>query len=240
MKVPKSKWTPFLWIAGGLFVVKQLAQQKDNPIFGPFLPADQINILDEISSGTAELLASITGTKKPAFVDKMMPIALQIQERYKIDPLITISQAAHESAWGLSGLTQKANNLFGFTGDSWADQGKSVIWMETDEWDKRTPDQITYFSKPGDIVKKTANPSGGTDLVVKRPFRSYPTWYDSVSDWANLMGAQKYSNALNDAKDGNLTAFANDVSAAGYATDPDYAMKLISVGDDVAALIQSA
>lgn len=236
--MPKSKWVPLLWVLGGAVVLKKV-HEAQNPIYGPSIPTD-VSLLDEIASGVTNVISTITGTKKPNFVEKMMPIALQIQERYKIDPLITISQAAHESNWGLSGLTQEANNLFGFTGDTWAQQGKSVIWKPTNEWSPKSPEQIDYWSVPGDIIKKTARPSGGTDIVVKRPFRAYPTWYDSVSDWANLMGAQRYANALRDAKDGNLTAFANDVHEAGYATDPDYPVKLVAVGDDVAALIHNA
>ena len=54
------------------------------------------------------------------FKDKILPIAVSIHTITKIVPIITMTQAAHESNWGSSGLTDKANNLFGYTADdSW-------------------------------------------------------------------------------------------------------------------------
>lgn len=223
-----GRGAPWGWILAGGVALKVLTDksaQNDGE--------ESLNTLDSLAAGAENLVKTITGTKEPDFITKMAPIAAQIRLVHGIDPLITISQAALESGWGLSGLTKKANNLFGFTGDSWAAQGKSVIYMETSEYSPLPPEKLAYWSKPGDIVSKKPSSRGGTDLRVKRPFRSYPTWYDSVADWAQLMKNSRYAAAYKAAQSGDIDGFAVQVQKAGYATDPDYAGELIAVGHRV-------
>ncbi len=142
---------------------------------------------------------------KKSFIEKMWPIADDEFNRSGIFPHMTVVQSAHESAWGTSGLTVKANNLFGFTGESWEKEGKPVIVLPTKEFVEA---QWT---------------------VVNRPFRSYDSWAGSVRDWANLMQRPRYKDALEYMKSGNIVGFCKAVAAAGYATDPDYADKLIEL-----------
>lgn len=220
-------WTKILYWVVGIMGVGILFKKASTTQTGQDVTSSAGNL---VASTVGELL----GTTQKNFVDKMQPITAQIQALYGIDPLITITQAALESGWGTSGLTVKANNLYGFTGDSWAKEGKAVINLPTHEYSSYAPDQIQFFNTPGDIISKTANANGGTDLMVNRPFRSYPTWYDSVSDWAQLISeASRYAQAYADAKNGDLQSFAADVAAAGYATEPDYAAQLVSVGTKI-------
>lgn len=180
------------------------------------------------------MVKSITGTKVPDFVNRMRPIAEQIQSTYHIDPLILISQAALESGWGLSQLSAKYNNLFGFTAGSWLQKGLPVVDLPTHEYIKKPIDQVTYFETSGDIVSKEPVNAGETKVLVHRYFRKYPTWYDSAADWANLITtASRYSQAAQAAKSGDLDAYASLVSAAGYATDPDYPALLTDTGSTV-------
>lgn len=225
-----SKWKIAFGVVGAGLILKTLSD-KSNPS-----QDDGISLLESLSIGASNIVATVTGSKIPDFVNKMKPIAEQIKGTYGIAPIVTITQSALESGWGLSGLTKKANNLFGFTGDSWAKEGKSVIYMPTHEHSPFPPDKIQYFTKPGDIISKEPAAGGGSDLLVNRPFRSYPTWYDSVADWANLMKASRYTKALAAAKAGDVNAFAREVAAAGYATEPDYAQQLVSVSHSVASV----
>lgn len=209
------------------------------------------SFLDALAQGVSDLVTTLTGGKK-SFVDAMTPIAQAVQAQYGIDPLITITQAALESGWGASGLTKKANNLYGYTGDAqlnqWlAAQGMSTstplsdvasldlsaapfILMQTHE---SSPTHAQYWTRPGDIISQTSNADGSWDLMVWRPFRRYDSWQSSVNDWASLMHESRYAAALADAKAGDLQSFAQDVAAAGYATEPSYADDLIAVGDQV-------
>lgn len=151
---------------------------------------------------------------KDRFVSLMKPIAADEEERSGIKPIITITQAAHESGWGMSGLTDKANNLFGFTGESWEAKGKPVIKMPTKEF------------------------VNNEWITVARPFRSYQSWAESVRDWGFLLQRERYAHALIAAVAGELPRFANEVYKAGYATDPGYPAALIGVGADVNAILE--
>ena len=66
----------------------------------------------------AVLVAVIIGgpvaTASPAqFIDRMGPIAQEIVSQYELFPSVFLAQAALESGWGTSLLSQQANNYFG-------------------------------------------------------------------------------------------------------------------------------
>lgn len=168
-------------------------------------------------------------TDHQRFFLKISPIAREIEKEFGISPLILITQSAHESNWGRSGLTEKANNLFGFTGDSWAAQKKPVIFLKTQEF------------------------VAGKWVSIERPFRSYASWNESVRDWVRLMHTDRYAkppdrspldplipplSALAYAKSGQIYEFAHVVQAVGYATDPFYAAKLSSLAEKVTDLMR--
>lgn len=115
---------------------------------------------------------------------------------------VTVAQAALESAWGESGLTEKANNLFGIKADkSW--RGPTVI-MPTRE-----------------LLK-------GQWVTVRAPWRVYESWEASCLDHANYFHSNpRYAAALDNPHDAEK--FATEVAKAGYATDNNYLKKLLSI-----------
>lgn len=196
--------------------------------------SDHTSLLDTIGTGITNVVSSMTGSKVADFIAKMTPIADQIHGTYGIEPIILISQAALESGWGRSELSAKYNNLFGFTAGSWIQKHLPVIDLPTHEYIQKPIDQVTYFETPGDILSKEAVNGNDTRVLVHRYFRRYPTWYDSAADWAALItGASRYSKAAQAAKQGDLASYASLVSAAGYATDPEYPALLTSTGSTV-------
>ncbi len=69
-------------------------------------------------------------SKVESYVEKFLPYAKVAGERFGIDPLVILSQAALESNWGSSSLATRANNFFGITAsgpinDFW--KGKTVV-----------------------------------------------------------------------------------------------------------------
>lgn len=152
------------------------------------------------------------------FKRAMIPIAASVQSTFGIQPIITITQSALESNWGRSELTVRANNLFGFTGDSWKAAGKPVIMLPTTEYVK---------DSTGKLKKVT----------VDRPFRSYSSWQESANDWARLIfGTARYAKAYTFAKNGDVDLFAVEIQKAGYATDPAYSNSIIQVASVVKTL----
>ena len=114
----------------------------------------------------------------------------------------TVAQAALESGWGSSGLAVQGKNLFGIKADdSW---GGNVIVMNTRE----------YINHEW--------------VMVQAHFRSYPDWQGSMDDHAQFfLTNPRYNDAFQYVADGER--FAQAIAAAGYATDPSYARKVISI-----------
>lgn len=149
-----------------------------------------------------------TGYVRPdiqQFIDKIRPAALAIEAETGIPWRFAMVQSAHESRYGQSQLTVEANNLFGITGESWQAAGKPVYVIMTTEYDQN---KVPY--------------------KVRRPFRKYANWEESLRDWADLL-TRRYPKAVANAKAGDFEGFAQSLAEGGYATDPKYATKLASL-----------
>ena len=59
----------------------------------------------------------VTQAQQQAFLNKIIPLAIADTKKTKVLASLTIAQAILESAWGLSGLTVRSNNLFGIKGN---------------------------------------------------------------------------------------------------------------------------
>jgi flagellum-specific peptidoglycan hydrolase FlgJ len=116
-----------------------------------------------------------------------------------------VAQAILESDWGRSRLTRQGNNLFG----------------------------IKALGSPGtagSITMATWEHLDDTDVVLQQPFRAYYTLDESVVDHAQFfIRNRRYADAL--AVSNDARAFARAIQADGYATDPNYADKLIQLMD---------
>ena len=79
----------------------------------------------------------------------------------------------------------------------------------------------------GDITTQmTRECIAGHWIVIEAQFRAYPDWQGCMDDHAEFLHANpRYVGAFKHA-DGE--GFARAVAAAGYATDPAYAQKLIA------------
>lgn len=143
---------------------------------------------------------------KEQFIAKIAPYAVSSMKESGISAALTIAQAALESAWGRSGLTVQANNLFGVKGTSPA----------------------------GSITLPTREFSGGRWVTVNAAFRAYRNWGESIADHAKLLtggvswNRQLYSKVIG----ADARTAAQEVAKAGYATDPGYAGKLIALMDE--------
>jgi len=208
-----------------------------------------------------EAIMQLTGDPKRDFVAKIKPDADALSTETGIAPLIAISQAGLESGWGRSGLTRNYNNLFGYTADAWLNNflvqkgmGVNVSMLDilkmdlsaapfavlqTHEESKFPPAKITFFLRSNDLVSAKPNAKGGSDLMVWRPFKRYNTWGDSLRDWAKLLSAPRYAKALAAAKAGDLGTYSQEITAAGYATESDYATQIAQVGQVVQGIVSA-
>ena len=117
---------------------------------------------------------------------------------------VTIAQAALESSWGQSVLSTKANNYFG----------------------------IKALNGPGPagvINLNTGEYLNGQNVVINDGFKAYHNMEESFADHGRyLRDNPRYAKCFEteDPKE-----FARRLEAAGYATDPAYAAKLIQCMD---------
>lgn len=140
-----------------------------------------------------------------SFVDQMALAADTAAQRSGVPAKLILSQAALESGWGQREILRpdgsSSHNLFGIKA--------SGGWR-------------------GEVVKvMTTEYVDGRPRKMLQPFRAYDSYTDSFTDYANLLsGSERYSQVLEarSAEDA-----ARKVQAAGYATDPSYASKLISI-----------
>ncbi|MBK5005176.1 flagellar assembly peptidoglycan hydrolase FlgJ [Pseudomonas sp. S32] len=144
------------------------------------------------------------------FVATMLPMAEQAAKRIGIDPRYLVAQAALETGWGKSVMRNSdgssSHNLFGI--------------KATGNWQGEQARAITSEFRDGQFVKETA------------AFRSYDSYQDSFHDLVTLLQSNsRYQDALNSAD--NPEQFARELQKAGYATDPGYAKKIISIAQQM-------
>lgn len=136
-----------------------------------------------------------------AFIDAVGPAARDSYQSSGVWASVTIAQGALESGWGASELAMRGHNLFGIKADpSW--QG-ATLSLPTYEFINgiRTPMQALW--------------------------RVYPDWKSAIDDHASfLKGNPRYAQAM---MSRNAEAFVAAIATAGYSTDPDYSMKVISI-----------
>ncbi len=140
------------------------------------------------------------------FIKSIWDKAKQAAAVIGLDPRILVAQAALETGWGQSiakdadGST--SNNLFNIKSGS--NTSFDSVKIKTTEYIADTP------------IKVSAN------------FRKYPTVEESFNDYISLIkGSDRYQNAL--AHAGNPERYVNELSKAGYATDPQYGTKILSI-----------
>ena len=149
---------------------------------------------------------TVSPADRQKFVDELLPHATAAARELGVDPRSIIAQAALETGWGTAQPGGTSNNLFGIkAGASW--QGASVA-SGTHEYE-----------------------SGVAGAVVDR-FRAYESPRQSVEDYVQLLRDQpRYAAALNTGTD--VHAFAAALQRGGYASDPDYAHKLVAVAEQL-------
>lgn len=137
------------------------------------------------------------------FINTIAPAARTSATTTKIPASFTVAEAALESGWGATQLATQAMNLFGVKADA--------SWHGT-TWSMQTREFLS-----------------GQWVMVPALWRKYSTWLGSISDHAQfLLTNPRYKPAFQCT---NGCDFARAVQKAGYATDPDYANKIISVID---------
>lgn len=79
----------------------------------------------------------------------------------------------------------------------------------------------------GSISVPTQEFQNGRMVTIRDSFRKYHSWQESIEDHGRLLQNDRYRPALRYKNDPDR--YAHAIHDAGYATDPNYASKLISI-----------
>lgn len=140
------------------------------------------------------------------FVSRLHPLAVQAARELGVEPKVLLAQAALESGWGRSTIKNSNGsntfNLFNIKADkAWQGKQAQVATLEFDQG----------------LAKK-----------VNAGFRSYDSFQESFRDYVDFIKTNpRYGDALK--KAGNAQQYMHELQRAGYATDPKYADKVISI-----------
>jgi flagellar protein FlgJ len=157
------------------------------------------------SSGDSSNKVSPEQQKK--FVDEFLPHATAAAQQLGVDARAIVAQAALETGWGThqpGDAAGTSNNNFGIkAGASW--DGPSVGAATTE-----------YVA--GNAASEDAR------------FRAYGSVAENVADYVHVLRDNpRYAAALGTGSD--VRAFATALQRGGYATDPQYANKLVAIAE---------
>lgn len=140
------------------------------------------------------------------FQNRMAQHAQEASRSTGVPAHLMLGQAALETGWGKREIKANdgtpSNNLFGI--------------KATGNW-------------TGKVVEATTTEyiNGVKQRRIEK-FRAYDSYADSFKDFANLMrNNPRYENVMANLQ--NVNGYAQAMQKAGYATDPNYAIKLASV-----------
>lgn len=196
------------------------AQPLTEPIGRAVLPANAMASTATLAVESAENTNAVSTASNDADVDKLaelsgpeadfirqvLPSARQAARQLGLEPLALVAQAALETGWGQKLFKgkegQSSHNLFGIKAGS--------------QWDGQV------------AVVDTLEYRGGLAQKEKARFRVYQDFATSMQDYVNLLKNQpRYQDAV--AVSHDTPAYFRQLQAAGYATDPNYAEKILGV-----------
>jgi flagellar protein FlgJ len=167
-----------------------------------------------IAAQAASMMQSPAFEQPKDFVSALTADAKRVQDKINVPFEVVIAQAALETGWGQKIIKtnsgESSNNLFNIKADS--------------RWAGEKTHKETLEFENGAMVKK------------REPFRVYESISQSVDDYLNfLTKSERYQGALENST--NVEQFLHDLQSAGYATDPDYAKKIIGTLRTVTSLL---
>ena len=198
--------------AGGRATHGAVAEVEQRMERLPSSPLDAMTLLPFDNEHTVQATSALkAGHAQPIqsadeFVRRLHPLAVQAARELGVEPKVILAQAALESGWGRSviknGNGTNSFNLFNIKADkAWQGKQAQVATLEFDQG----------------IAKK-----------VNAGFRSYDSFEASFKDYVDFIKTNpRYGDALKNA--GNAKQYMHELQKAGYATDPKYADKVMTI-----------
>lgn len=162
------------------------------------------SIVDKVVSHISQRSSMVMTPKD--FVSALWPAAKAFAKELGVDPKLLIAQAIHETGWGQQMVK-----------DSNGDSTLNLFNIKaTGSWQNDQASTLTTEYVDGKAVK------------LKQPFRQYDSIEASFKDYVNLIKhSERYAKALSFSSDPQK--YMTHLQQAGYATDPNYADKVLSI-----------
>lgn len=200
-------------------IVRKLGGESDEPVVSaPGRDFLRPGLSSAPATGPLRLPAPVSFAK-PAegahpFIARLLRPAQAAAQQSGLHPHLILAQAALESGWGKREIPaadgRPSHNLFGI--------------KATGDWRGKTT-EIT-----------TTEYINGVKQKVKAAFRVYDSYEHALSDYAKLLTKNpRYRGVV---QSGSPEQGARALQAGGYATDPAYAKKLITIIQKVKGDIQ--
>jgi flagellar protein FlgJ len=154
----------------------------------------------------AQEKAAVKFASPVEFMQTIWNVARDVIVDSGFDPKVLIAQAALETGWGKhiiqTAKGESSFNLFGIkSGQQWSGD---------------------------EVVANTLEYKDGAMYKAREGFRAYDSIRDSVRDYIDfLKGNQRYERVLQQLQDPQ--AYMKELQNAGYATDPQYANKVLKI-----------
>lgn len=144
------------------------------------------------------------------FLDRIGPAAKEASAQSGLPKELILAQAALESGWGRHEITQAngqaSHNIFSIKSTGWSGESTRV---------------------------RTTEYANGEPLSTQAGFRVYGSYDQAFSDYARLLTqSPRYAPVL---RATTAEAAARALQDCGYATDPAYARKLVSIMQKIPA-----
>lgn len=197
-------------------MVKQLSHQMsgkpsavvDKSALHASVPSSKLaaSLTPVIERSITALPSAYSENAQQDFVNRMLPHAMQASQSTGVSPHLMLGQAALESGWGKREIRMSdgsnSYNLFGIK----ANPG----------WQGKVAEVLTTEYKSGLPYKQVEK------------FRAYSSYAEAFQDYASMLSSNpRYAGVLQ--QGGDAAGMAAALQKAGYATDPQYADKLVRV-----------
>ncbi|MDE2254702.1 MAG: flagellar assembly peptidoglycan hydrolase FlgJ [Betaproteobacteria bacterium] len=151
------------------------------------------------SHATAGGERSALANKAQAFIQSILPSVQQAATALQVSPVAILAQAALETGWGSHA---PGHNLFGIKASG--------------DWSGAS------------LSRLTSEVAHGVTHLGSAAFRAYQSAADSVQGYTQmLLGSPRYHSVRGHGSD--IAGFAAALQRTGYATDPQYASKLVAM-----------
>ncbi len=146
--------------------------------------------------------ASFRTSYKSEYIDAFADMAVEEMKLYGIPASIKLAQSIIETNWGVSSLAVQANNFFGIKcKENW--EGPTFFHVDDDR-DQR-------------------------GKLIPSCFRAYKDSFSSFRDHSEFLSKRRYYKDLFKLDPMDYKAWATGLKKSGYATDPNYHLKLIHI-----------